>query len=226
MLSNTQKSFLFAFVMCVICSLLLALASVGLKERQEKNILIDKQRNILKAVGLLDSGVKYSSSEIETLYADSIQEFFVDNSGQLVKVETSRPVYVLMKGDVVSSYAMPFKAYGLWSWVKGYIALAGDGNTVVGMTVYEHGETPGLGGEVEKAWFQKQFVGKKITDNQGVFVSIGVSKGKAADSVSEDKLQNFVDGISGSTITSKGMEKYIKIDLESYEVYSKKLRGQ
>ncbi|MDC0036925.1 FMN-binding protein, partial [bacterium] len=124
-----------------------------------------------------------------------------------------------------SSYAVPFKAYGLWSWVKGYIALAGDGQTVVGFTVYSHAETPGLGGECEKDWFQDQFVGKKITDINGTFVSVGVVKGKVKDtSYSEQEKLNYVDGMSGATITSKGIESYLKDDLSAYENFAQQLR--
>jgi len=225
MLSKTQKSFLFAFTMCVVCSLILSAAAVGLKDKQERNVRIDKQKNILKAVGLIEPAKKYSQSDVEALYKRSIQSLYVDAQGNLVKNETSKPVYVSLKNGKISSYALPFKAYGLWSWVKGYIALANDGNTVVGVTVYEHAETPGLGGEVEKAWFQDQFVGKKITDSNGKFVSVGVVKGKVSDSVPVSKRSNYVDGISGATITSKGVEKYLKIDLQAYEIFSKRLRG-
>lgn len=225
MLSDTQKTFLFALLMCLFCSIALTATAVGLKSKQEKNMLVDRQKNILKSLSLLDASQKYTVNEIETLYLENVKEFYISDSGLLTETVTSLPVFIVGGKRSIDKYAIPFKAYGLWSWVYGYIAIQGDGETVVGLTVYDHKETPGLGGEVEKAWFQKQFVGKKITDFKGDFVSIGVVKGKLRDStISKDRYSNFVDGISGATITSKGVEKYLKKDLDSYEVFARQLR--
>ena len=226
--NSTARTFIFAIVMCVVCSFLLTAASVGLKSRQVKNVEIDKQKNILKSLNLLEENKKYQANEIESLYLSKVNDYFLNENGELLntkKSETDLPIFIVGNQESISSYAIPFKAYGLWSWVYGYIALNGDGNTILGLTVYQHGETPGLGGEVEKQWFQNQFVGKKITALSGDFVSIGIVKGKVEDSIPEDKRLNYVDGISGATITSVGMQKYIKIDLAKYEPFSKRLRG-
>ena len=103
--------------------------------------------------------------------------------------------------------------------------MDGDGNSIVGFTVYSHAETPGLGGECEKPWFQDQFIGKKITDMNGKFVSIGVVKGKVSDKgFDKVKEKNYVDGMSGATITSKGIEDYLRKDLLAYELFSERLR--
>jgi Na+-transporting NADH:ubiquinone oxidoreductase subunit C len=225
-MSSSQKSFLFAAVMCLVVGFGLTFASQSLKERQQANILLDQQKNILKALGLL-TDMKMDRDKIKRLYSSKVSNEFVNSSGVLLKEQTSDsdlPIYVVRKDDTVTKYAFPFEAYGLWSWVYGYFALQGDGNTVAGITVYQHGETPGLGGEVEKAWWQNQFVGKKITNSDGEFVSVGVVKGKVSEKYSGEKVQNFVDGISGATITSKGMEKYFEIDVKKYEPFSKKLR--
>ena len=225
MLSDTQKTFLFALLMCLFCSIALTSTAVGLKSKQEKNMLVDRQKNILKSLNLLDTSIKYTVDQIEQLYVDNVKEFYIADSGQLTDEVTQLPVFVVGSKRSIDKYAVPFKAYGLWSWVYGYIAIQGDGETVVGLTVYDHKETPGLGGEVEKDWFQKQFIGKKITDMKGDFVSVGVVKGKLKDStISKDRYSNYVDGISGATITSKGVEKYLKQDLNSYELFAKQLR--
>ena len=225
MLSDTQKTFVFALLMCLFCSIALTGTAVGLKSKQEKNMLVDRQKNILKSLNLLDVNKKYSSLDIEKLYIENVNEFYVNDLGELTADVTSLPLFVIGSETSIEKYAVPFKAYGLWSWVYGYIAIQGDGETIVGLTVYDHKETPGLGGEVEKAWFQNQFIGKKITDISGEFVSIGVVKGKVKDSnIAEDKLDNYVDGISGATITSKGVEKYLKDDLYLYETFAKQLR--
>jgi len=226
MLSETQKTFRFAILMCVFCSLALTAAAVGLKDRKDENKLIDRQKNILKALSLIEKDSKYTGTQIKETYLDNVNEFYLDNSGNLTTDETDRMIYVVGDESNVKKYAVPFKAYGLWSWIYGYIAIDGDGESIVGFTVYSHAETPGLGGECEKDWFQDQFIGKKITDVNGEFVSIGVVKGKVADKgYSNQKQMNYVDGMSGATITSKGIEDYLKKDLAAYELFSERLRG-
>jgi len=226
MLSETQKTFRFAILMCVFCSLALTAAAVGLKDRQDENKLVDRQKNILKALSLIKKDSKYTGAQIKETYLDNVNEFYLDNSGNLTTDETDRIIYVVGDTSNVKKYAVPFKAYGLWSWIYGYIAIDGDGESIVGFTVYSHAETPGLGGECEKDWFQDQFIGKKITDVNGEFVSIGVVKGKVADKgYSNQKQMNYVDGMSGATITSKGIEDYLRKDLAAYELFSERLRG-
>ena len=219
------NSFVFAAIMCVVFSLLLTGTAVGLKPRQERNVLLDQQKNVLKALGLIDGQTKPTAETIETLYKTNVLELSMTAEGKLTqKGVTDKTIYAVKQNDTLTKYALPFKAYGLWSWVYGYIAFAGNGNTIIGLTVFQHAETPGLGGEVEKPWFQNQFVGKTITDQNGKFVSVGIAKGKASDSVSDEKLANYVDGMSGATITSKGMEKYLKLEIEKYEPFAKRLR--
>jgi Na+-transporting NADH:ubiquinone oxidoreductase subunit C len=221
-----QKSFIFALVMCVVCGVFLTGTAVGLKERQEKNVKIDKQKNILKSLGFIEAGRKYSADEIEGIYQNEVTSLWVDPSGQLKQAETdgALPIYVVGSLDSIRKYAVPFAAYGLWSWVRGFVAFEGDGTTVKGLTVYSHAETPGLGGEVEKPWFQDQYVGKKIAKDDGTFVSVGVVKGKVEDKVPAAEQDYYVDGISGATITAVGMDKYMRETLAKYEPFAQKLR--
>lgn len=225
MSSKSTNTFVFSFIMCVVCSLTLTAAAVGLKGRQDRNIEIDRQKNVLKALSLVDRGQSYSGDVIQAIYIEKVQEQYVTDTGSLVDTKTALPIFVVKKEDAIEKYAVPFRAYGLWSWIEGYIAVDGDGETVIGMTVYNHGETPGLGGECEKAWFQDQFVGKKLVDIEGNFVSLGVLKGKIKDTnLTPEQQKNVVDGMSGATITSKGIEKYLRQDLEKYEPFSMALR--
>lgn len=220
-----QNSFIFAAVLCILTSLLLTGAAVGLKERQELNVKVDQQKNILKALGAqLDKSA--SLKEIQSFYSDNVKNAYLNEAGDIVTTPTELPVYLVENNGLVESYAIPFSAYGLWSWVYGYIAFEGDGETVKGLTVYKHGETPGLGGEVEKSWFQAQFVGKKITNSQDRFVSVGIIKGKVSEKIKEEDQPNYVDGISGATLTSQGMEKYLKIEIGKYEKFAQKLRKE
>ena len=111
----------------------------------------------------------------------------------------------------------------MWSTLYGYLAVEPDGKTVKGITFYKHKETAGLGGEVEKPWFQNNFVGKQFIDDEGNLISIQVIKGK----VSDDDPQSYhkVDGISGATITGRGLNQFLKEDLKKYEPFFKKIRN-
>ena len=101
----------------------------------------------------------------------------------------------------------------------GYFSIYPDAVTAKGITFYAHKETPGLGGEVDKPWFQNNFVGKKFVDKNGDIVGIKVAKGKA-----DPNNIYEVDGISGATITSKGVEKFLLDDLKKYDSFFNKLR--
>ena len=221
---ETIKSFSFALIMCLVCSSLLTSAAVGLKSRQQANQLADKQKNILQALDLIDSNQKYSVDTIKSVFDKSVKEVFISKTGQILNSKSDDSMQLYVVGDNIDKYAIPFKAYGLWSWVKGYIAFDGDGKTVIGFTVYEHAETPGLGGECEKPWFKNQFKNKSIVNADGEFVSVGIAKGKIVDYVEPDQYVNNVDGMSGATITSKGIEKYLKEILASYEPFARNLR--
>jgi len=226
-MSSNMKTFVFAIVMCLVCSFVLTSAVTLLRDRQQENVRLDKQKNILKALGLLEDGREYVRQELVGLYAEKVSDKFVLPSGELSDTPDATaplPLYVVFAEDGhIDRYAMPISGYGLWSWIYGFFAIEGDGNTVLGITFYQHGETPGLGGEVEKAWFQDQFKGKTIVDDAGKFVSVTIVKGKAAD-VAGDRLAHAVDGISGATITAKGVSDFLKTDLLRYEALSSRLR--
>lgn len=225
-MSDTLKSFGFAAVLCIVCSFLLTFAASTLKPIQDRNIRADQQKNILKVLGLIESGKKYSSEELSGIYEMSVREVFVDSEGAVFDVAQDglNPVFVSETDGVVDAYAIPISGFGLWSTLYGYFSLEGDGKTVKGITFYEHGETPGLGAEVEKPWFQDQFKGKRIVNAAGEFVSIGVVKGKVVDKIPENLQDYYVDGISGATVTAKGVETFLRTDLLKYEGYSKARR--
>ena len=103
--------------------------------------------------------------------------------------------------------------------------MENDGATVAGFTVFSHGETPGLGGEIETAWFQKNFQGKKIVDGSGVFTAIGIAKGKAADTIPPERQANYVDGISGATLTGRFLSEGLQTTLAAYEKVSTNFRN-
>lgn len=106
----------------------------------------------------------------------------------------------------IDRIVLPIKGYGLWSILYGFIALESDGNTVSGITFYEHEETPGLGGEVDNPRWKAVWEGKKIYDEDGD-VALDVVKG-SVDPNAADKIHK-VDGLSGATLTSRGVENLI-----------------
>ena len=225
---NSLKSLVFAIILCLICSILLTTASSGLQRFQERNIIVDKRKNILKSVGLINNDQSYPSQKIDQLYTEYIRPRWVDADGRLVneneRGEHSLPVYIYTKDNKLESYIIPINSRGLWGRILGYLALEKDGSTVAGFTVYKHSETPGLGGEIEKQWFQKNWVGKKITDQEGDFVSVSIAKGAVDNTIPPNKRRNYVDGISGATLTGKYLSSGIKKTLEEYEPVSIKFR--
>ena len=124
------------------------------------------------------------------------------------------PLYQDEKENVI---ILPISGKGLWSTLFGYFAIdSNDYSTVKGITFYKHKETPGLGGEVEADWFKKQFIqNKKIYDVDNELSSITVTK--AGKVIPNDPHQ--VDGISGATITSKGVSDFLLRDLKKYQHY-------
>jgi Na+-transporting NADH:ubiquinone oxidoreductase subunit C len=227
-MSDRVKSIVFALVLCTVISVLLTAASTGLQRFQAENILLDRHKNILKSVGLIPEDRKYTPGAIEKLYNNSIKEVWADPSGKIIEKpvsgEQDLPIYLYTKDDAIQAYIIPINSRGLWGRIMGYLAIENDGSTISGFTVYKHSETPGLGGEIEKDWFQKEFVGKKIVDQTGDFVSISIAKGKVADRIPKGERINYVDGISGATLTGKYLTAGMKQILKSYEPVSIRFR--
>ena len=144
--------------------------------------------------------------------------FGVNLKMELAKPEAERnlPVFVYQKKDGSEVYITPLQGKGLWGPIWGYIALEKDFNTVYGALFQHAKETPGLGAEINTAWFQAQFEGKQIFNEAGEFISIGVKKGGA-----KDGDPHAVDAVSGGTITSVALEEMLLVCLGNYENYFK-----
>lgn len=224
--NSKAHAILFALVMSLVCSLLITAAATGFKDRQQENMALDKKVNLLRAAGLVDAGQNPGKDIINTLYDQRIKEVFLDQRGKIMETEDPDGMHLYFihaqdAGDVhdfnnISGYIVPINTRGLWGKIHGYLAFENDGQTVSGFSVYSHSETPGLGGEIESAWFQKNFKGKKILNSQDEFVSIGIAQGKAGD-LPKDKQENYVDGISGATLTGRYLSEGIKNTLMKYE---------
>jgi Na+-transporting NADH:ubiquinone oxidoreductase subunit C len=227
--------FFFAAVVTVTCSILLSAAANLLKDRQQENVALDIQINILKSADL--ASAEMTRQEVLNLYDKYIHSEVINLEGEEVPDKTVEqldpkkdlnllPLYYAEDNSEILAYIIPISGKGLWSTIYGYLALEKDLNTIKGITFYKHGETPGLGGEIEKEWFTNNFQGKKIYSPSGELVSITVIKGKVQNLIPEDEAYHYVDGISGSTLTGKGLTNFLKKDLEMYNPFFEKIRNE
>ena len=140
-------------------------------------------------------------------------------------------VYLVNDGDDVEQYIVPVYGMGLWGPLYGYVAVDADLRTIKGLTYYEHGETPGLGGEVDNPRWKAKWVGKEIfqegvdiADVKDSDIRVGVSKGAPTG----DNTKYMVDGLSGATITSRGVDSMLKywFSNEGFGNYFKKMASQ
>ncbi|MFT7684883.1 MAG: Na+-transporting NADH:ubiquinone oxidoreductase subunit C [Candidatus Azotimanducaceae bacterium] len=115
-------------------------------------------------------------------------------------------VYLLKKSNKIEKIVIPIHGYGLWSTLYGFLALESDLNTVAGITFYEHGETAGLGGEVENPKWKAKWLGKEVYSSDGS-VELTVLKGAVDPNSSSAKHQ--IDGLSGASLTSRGVHNLI-----------------
>ena len=235
-----NNKYVFILTISIMCSLFLSLASQGLKPLKDKNVEIDKKKNILNAVGLDITELtnndidNYFSSNIDTLIIDlegnvisslsviDLESKESNQSGEVKYFNNNQEFLPLYIDNSKNAIVLPISGKGLWSTLFGYFAIDSNNySTVKGITFYKHKETPGLGGEVSKKWFQENFIGKEIyRDN--ILNSIKVAKAGYAD---KNNLYE-VDGISGATITSNGVSDFLKRDLNRYEKYFKRMLNE
>ena len=216
----------FTTIVTVVLGLGLSVTADSLRERQSINEELDIKKNILSVLGFNLSS-DWGNDQIQSLYEKNINELIVDKTGSIIgSIESSNSdnykIYQSKDNDKVTGYAIPIAGKGLWGTMYGYFAIEPDAETVKGITFYRHKETPGLGAEVDKEWFQNNFVGKKLIDTSGSLVSVEVVKGYVSNA--DPKAMHKVDGISGATITGKGLTTFLKNDLQKYEPYLSKVR--
>ncbi len=207
----------------IILGFLLSFAATSLKAKQDFNIEIDIKKNILRSLNIpSNQSHKLSQNDIQKLYDEEITTLNIDENG-MKSDDGVLSVYIATEGEQPTGYSIPISGKGLWSTIYGYIALEPDGITVKGITFYQHGETPGLGGELEKDWFTSNFVGKQIYNKEGDLVSIEIVKGQ----VNQNGINAIhqVDGISGATLTGKGMNQFITQDLNIYKPFLDRVRS-
>jgi len=211
----------FAAIICLVCSMALAGVQGTLRSTQQRNKQIDGQINVLKALNpdFAPDGSQLSD-EVRLAYflegkvpKELIPQYFenfVVTEEVPLEDEKIGKLYTLKKDDKILAYAFPAEGKGLWSTVHSYVGLQSDMSTIRGITFYDHGETPGLGGECSKPWFQENFRGKKMWLD-GEPVKLMIAKGTA-----EPVTDHNVDGMSGATITGNGIQKFVNLTYQQY----------
>jgi len=230
-----QKTVIVTLLLCVVCSIIVSAASVQLKPMQEANKKNDFNLNLLQAAGLYEEGLSVAEQfeQVETKIVDLRTGKFSDDVDATTYVQRSAakdpslsealgkkediaglkrkeyyaPVYLVNGDNGLEKIIFPIRGYGLWSTLYGFLALEADLQTVVGIGYYEHGETPGLGGEVDNPAWKALWPGKKLFSADGE-LALGVIKGQVTPAT--PNADSKVDGLSGATLTTKGVDNMVK----------------
>ncbi len=227
----------FAALVCLVCAIPIAGTAVFLRPAQAENQRVDRLSKVLGVAGLLSPTEKLTRREVLDRFAASITPRAIDiktgayvdsidatiydqraasrdaalslaapdNAARVLRVPRYALVYEMRQEGKVKALIVPIQGYGLWSTMYGYLALDADANTISGITFYEHGETPGLGGEIENPRWQARWKGRRVFDDSG-HVTVQVIKGAAGTATADP---HHVDGLSGATITSRGVSNTI-----------------
>ncbi|SMF20021.1 Na(+)-translocating NADH-quinone reductase subunit C [Desulfovibrio gilichinskyi] len=246
---STKKVFVVAFSLCLVCSLLVSAAAVGLKSIQEENKSLARKENILKAAGIYNKDVPVAElyKQIESKVVDLSTGKYVDiNADTFDQRKAAKDpassiiipsggdqagighrskyanVYLLKDGKTLKRVILPIHGKGLWSTMYGFIALAPDLTTVKSFGFYEHGETPGLGGEVDNPNWKAKWIDKKVYNDKGEPV-LDVIKGTV--NPADPMAAHEVDGLAGATLTSRGVTNLVHYWLGEggFELYLKQL---
>jgi len=246
---NTEKNsytIIFAIIMVVVVGSLLAFAAEGLKGKITENKRIEKQQNILYALGINENDERSAVFVSKNLVAEKFSEHITkqiiiqgdniteDAEAYLIDIKKEQaaakdasykrrlPLFI-SETESETYYVAPIRGKGLWDAIWAYVAM--DKNMVVQGIFLDHkGETPGLGANINQRFFMDDFIGEHLNNESGVFTGIKVAKGNG-DPKNERKTDNKVDAIAGSTITGDGVSAMIKSELKLYTPYFKTLKN-
>ena len=246
----------FAAAVCLVCAVVVSSAAVALGDRQERNAALDRQRNVLLAAGLADDGERLDAEAVAarsaavtpvvvTLSTGGVAEDVdpagfdqraasidaarsapaPDNVAGIQRLPREALVYEARDGaGRVDLVVLPVEGLGLWGTLYGFVALEGDLRTIRGLTFYEHKETPGLGGEVDNPRWKALWPGR-LAFGDDLSPAVAVVKGPAG---SVDEAPYAVDGLSGATITSRGVTNLLRFWLgpDGFGPYLTRLRNE
>lgn len=244
--NSSAFTFGFAIVMVLVVGAALSFASMSLKPLQVQNSIKKEMMSILGSVGVESTRDKAEGNFYEFITDrivlnhegevveerkgnidpdDKNEPFNVDvkkefRDRKMTNDKKHYPLY-LANIDGEKIVVIPMVGKGLWGPIWGYVALKSDYNTIYGATFDHQGETPGLGAEITENFFEGEFAGKTIYNDQGQLVSIDVQKGGAP-----EDAPHAVDAITGGTITSKGVQEMLERTFSVYDKYFEKNRTQ
>ena len=232
---SNKYTLIFTAVLTIILGFFVSTADSSLKDMREKNIEADIRKNILSSLGFKETlESPWTNERVEEIFSESIIGFVVDSTGSVVDGKNPKdinsdidikefPIYKRVNGEQVEGYSIPISGKGLWGTMYGYFSIEPDGATAKGITFYSHIETPVLGAEVDKPWFQNNFPGKRFVDPNGKLIGIQAIKGGVDETSPEAYHQ--VDGISGATMTTNGLNSFLYEGLKNYDPYLSKIRS-
>lgn len=225
------STFLVVITVSLVCSLLVAIAAVVLQKRQLRNAALEKQFNIVKAAGLYEEGKPidelYQAVEAKVINRETgdfsemnpddfnVNEAFAKDDlstalsadadiAGLGRMPNDLKVYLLKKDDKIEKVILPFRGKGLWGMMYGFLAMKSDGETISGITFYEHKETPGLGGEIVNPQWQNMWVDKKPYSDGKAAIQLAKTM-----SETPDVVEHQIDMLAGATLTSRGVENTV-----------------
>ena len=231
---SNRYTLIFTTTITMVLAFILSSVFSSLDDLTQKNIQADIKKNILSSLGFSPSiEAPWTVENVEEIFNESIVSFVVNSSGKVIpnklpddidpKLEKDLfPLYKKVVDGNIDGFAIPISGKGLWGTMYGYFAIEPDGATAKGITFYRHIETPGLGAEVDKPWVQQNFVGKRFIDDDGNLVGIQTVKGKVDES--SDEAYHLVDGITGATMTSRGLNQFLLKGLQTYNPYFDQIR--
>lgn len=232
---SNRRVFGVALIVCVVCATLVTGVAVLLRPVQQANRLLERQRNVLEVAGLLEPGksLEELSAQLDVRLVDLNTGEFVEaehperfdmrraakNPAQSIALTKEQDIALIKRranlaqiylkydasGDI-ETVVLPVNGYGLWSHFYGYLALANDGNTVKGLSFYEHSETPGLGSKVADPEWKALWPGKKLYDENWQ-PAIRLVKGQVDEN--DPDAVHQVDALSGATLTTRGVENLL-----------------
>lgn len=220
-MQDNKYTLFYALAMTLIVAVSLSLVSEGLKPLQEKNFALDKKKSILNSIteatmenadDIYDKRIEEIVVDVDGNQIEDAEAFEISMKSQLKKEPENRkmPLYLYTDQEGNQNYIMPLRGSGLWGPIYGYAALESDLSTIAGVSFGHDSETPGLGAEITREWFQQQFIGKKLTQ-KGDF-TFQVLKGTG-----NNLNEHQVDGISGATVTSDGVQEMLE---DQYQLYA------
>ncbi len=201
--------------MVVIVAFLLSFVHSSLSEEQTKNVNLDKKKQILSAINVndvVDAEAEYNKYVVADQILDENGNVKAETGGFEATGDGEYTLYVC-NVDGATKYVIPLTGNGLWGKIWGYIALNDDKSSVYGIYFNHESETPGLGAEIVQPAFKNQFIGKNIM-REGELTSIAVVK--KGQTVAES---DYVDGVSGGTITSTAVDDMLETCLNNYEKF-------